>query len=532
VLVALAGPSASSATTIEYSADGLTFMVNGGDNATHELQFRFAADDTDDGVDNPYDEFIDSVGFTSYPDNCAVVGDAKRIKCPVHGYLRLDLGGGDDAVYFTGSNFDCYSGYELNLGEGANRLYLSEECQGGGKATVTSGAGPDSLFGGAQATVSWSTGGGDDNVTGGSAADVIHGGEGADRLIGGPGNDEVFGDGGPDRPGGGAGDDLVDGGEGDDLLERTGTPSITNDKGEGADRYVGGPGTDQLVLDAHAAGMAISIDGQANDGAAGEGDNVGADIESILGSPVGDVFQGGPAADNFNGGGGNDEIHGNAGDDLLNGGSGDDKLFGEAGADKVEGSNGSDTVDGGPGQDGIFGDTAACSVFCAFDADVIFARDGERDVVDCGGGADQATVDEVDVVAYCSTVLRAAGGGGGGGAPPPPPPAAAATLTTTGAARIRTGVPLAVTCPASCRFSVSLTVSARTARRHRLASTRLGTASGTLLQAGRKATRLRLSAKARRRLRRARSVSGTLRLKATDAAGKATTVSKPVTLRR
>ena len=34
------------------------------------------------------------------------------------------------------------------------------------------------------------------------------------------------------------------------------------------------------------------------------------------------------------------------------------------------------------------------------------ARDGERDTVDCGGGADSAVVDQLDVVAFCVSVNR------------------------------------------------------------------------------------------------------------------------------
>jgi len=38
--------------------------------------------------------------------------------------------------------------------------------------------------------------------------------------------------------------------------------------------------------------------------------------------------------------------------------------------------------------------------------DVIFARDGERDVIDCGTERDTAVVDRLDVVSNCERVLR------------------------------------------------------------------------------------------------------------------------------
>lgn len=43
--------------------------------------------------------------------------------------------------------------------------------------------------------------------------------------------------------------------------------------------------------------------------------------------------------------------------------------------------------------------------------DQIFARDGEADSVDCGGGADRAEVDAADVVAGCASVDRPATAG-------------------------------------------------------------------------------------------------------------------------
>ena len=65
----------------------------------------------------------------------------------------------------------------------------------------------------------------------------------------------------------------------------------------GADTYVGGPGADALWLTAHPGGIAITLDGSANDGNQGEGDNVGADIEEIQGTNGNDVFTGGPGDD-------------------------------------------------------------------------------------------------------------------------------------------------------------------------------------------------------------------------------------------
>jgi Ca2+-binding RTX toxin-like protein len=99
--------------------------------------------------------------------------------------------------------------------------------------------------------------------------------------------------------------------------------------------------------------------------------------------------------------GGNDTVAGGPGNDILSGQRGDDTLDGGADNDTVEGSDGNDTVIGGPGVDKLRGDA---STFYDDGNDVILARDGEGDSVDCGGGADRAEVDGLDVTSGCEAV--------------------------------------------------------------------------------------------------------------------------------
>ena len=108
---------------------------------------------------------------------------------------------------------------------------------------------------------------------------------------------------------------------------------------------------------------------------------------------------------------------GRGGDDELVGHDFNDNVDGGAGNDHVEGGLGNDTVTGGPGQDTIYGDATAsrCTYYSCkipYGNDVINARDGEADNVDCGIGQDKAIVDAIDVVANCETVE---GGGSNGG---------------------------------------------------------------------------------------------------------------------
>ena len=74
-------------------------------------------------------------------------------------------------------------------------------------------------------------------------------------------------------------------------------------------------------------------------------------------------------------------------------------------------------LDGGAGADQLYGDVAGCSVFCDSTPTGPCAR-RELDTVDCGGGADTAQVDQLDLVAFCDSVDRetVAQAGGGGGA--------------------------------------------------------------------------------------------------------------------
>jgi Ca2+-binding RTX toxin-like protein len=507
MVVLLVGAGSADATTVSYNGD--TLVVTGGDSSSHEIQFRFNAA-------TPGDDILDNQAITA-PVDCVQV-TANWVACPGHGNVKVDLGSGSDDVTFVSQGFDCFNAYELNLGEGANTVSLSSDCGPTltGPASVSSGAGPDVLSAGSQGPFTFNAGGGNDSVYASPGDDVVHGGEGADRLFGYAGNDQVLGEGGNDSPNGGPGNDLVDGGTGEDDLELCqGCIGAGNDAGLGADTYVGGSGTDKLWLDGHAGGMAISIDGLANDGISGEGDNVGSDTETIEGTVHDDVFNGSAGTDNFEGNGGNDEIHGAGGNDDLYGGGGDDRIFGEAGADKLQGSSGGDSIDGGPGADQMYGDIASCSLFCTFDADTLLARDGERDAVDCGGGADSAQVDQLDVVAFCAVVDRSnvAPPQGGG----PAKPSFAGSKKTVRVAR-------------SGRFNYGFKAGA--GLKGKAVFRKLATKSFTVPGSGRVTLKMRLSAKKLALLRRSGKIKTKVTVTLRNGAGASSAASTTLTLKR
>jgi Ca2+-binding RTX toxin-like protein len=143
-----------------------------------------------------------------------------------------------------------------------------------------------------------------ESITGGSGNDVLVGDLFRNVLVGGPGNDSIAGLGQ---------DDVLAGGPGRDILDA-------------------GPGTDTVTYADHTGPVTASLDGIANDGQAGEGDNV-------------------LNAENIIGGSGNDTLTGNAGPNILRGLAGNDHLFGLAGNDTLIGGDGTDTAAGGDGTD-------------------------------------------------------------------------------------------------------------------------------------------------------------------------------------
>jgi Ca2+-binding RTX toxin-like protein len=449
--------------------------------------------------------------------SCAfAAGSGDKAECPAaaFGAIGATYGGGNDTFRLYQV---CVPAVTVEFGNGTNQ-FIGEACPG--TTTSASGGSGQDTFGSSEGDDTFFGGGGNDDLQGYEGDDELHGGEGNERVDGGPGDDRLYGDGGVDEIAGRAGNDLEDGGAGDDRMGYSPAYCCTEDVDSGADDVRGGPGVDVLTLEDHPGGMTISLDDQANDGSGGEGDNIHSDIESIGGTGGADVFFGTPGPDHFGGDAGNDEIHGAGGDDLLEGDSGDDRVFGDAGNDKVQGSSGADSVDGGPGVDGIYGDIAACSVyFCNADSDQLFSRDGERDTVDCGGGADNAVADSLDIVAFCARVDRQTVIAEQG------PPKVPGGLVVAKSIRLKTllkrGLGLRLNCPAACKVVAEL----------RYKGKKLGAGRKSLSGAGTARAKVKIAKKARRRVRRLKGKKLALRIKVTSAA-KTTTLTSRVKLKR
>jgi Ca2+-binding RTX toxin-like protein len=306
------------------------------------------------------------VGGTS-PDSGTLYGISK---VQVFGYGGNDVIKGDSSVMLRleivgGDGSDVLQGGALNdsLWGGGEPSYFAEDTLyglGGHDMLVAASDAPASLWGGD----------GNDTCFGSNSADLIFGGSGNDSLQAGEGNDSCYGEAGYDTLSGGSGADLLVGGtEHDKLLGGADADLLRGNDGNDTldgqsqgDELKGGDGTDVADYFSRNADLNISIDGLANDGNAGEMDNVLTDVEivwcgtgndSVVGSSAGDKLYGDEGNDTLRGAGGNDTIsgesgidvlHGDGGNDHLDGGTEGDSLYGGAGDDLMLGSSGTDVL--------------------------------------------------------------------------------------------------------------------------------------------------------------------------------------------
>jgi Ca2+-binding RTX toxin-like protein len=158
-------------------------------------------------------------------------------------------------------------------------------------------------------------------------------------------------------PGGGGGwaKVSVSGGDGADLLTVASRARNLLRGGRGPDRMrrdkencPSAPMRVAVTYSERTAGVTATLDGRANDGRPGEGDRIGPGVRQIIG------------------------------------GQGADTLSGNSHANLLRGGSGRDTLSGGDGRDTLSGQAGR---------DIFRARDGLRDVLKGGSGADRARVD-------------------------------------------------------------------------------------------------------------------------------------------
>jgi Ca2+-binding RTX toxin-like protein len=313
--------------------------------------------------------------------------DLRTVRCASAdlGHVELLLGERNDAIMLAVSgNLRGRPGLTVSGGPGVDTVdYL------GGPAPVTlDDAANDGPVGADNVRSDI------ENVVGTTSPEAITGSPAANRLEAREGRDSVSA---------GAGDDLVVVREytdcGEDVCLRPEVDSVSC--GPGSD-VVDADRIDEVAADCELVARDGVVRGTAGPdqiaafspglrvlGLAGADRLFGAGGGGLYGGPGDDLIRAGRSRDQSSGGAGDDEIVGGIGRDYIRGG---------AGADRLRGSRGNDRIDAGPGGDSVFGGDGG---------DVLRTRDGERDRVSCGRGADVAIVDRVDTVSRtCERVQR------------------------------------------------------------------------------------------------------------------------------
>ncbi|MFM7655285.1 MAG: calcium-binding protein [Paracoccaceae bacterium] len=155
-------------------------------------------------------------------------------------YSRTDrLGSGDDTVTADADNLAWFMGGGDDELSGSSAADYADLGTGDDQARM--GAGNDIVL----------AGDGNDSLDGDNGNDLLRGEAGEDNIFGDLGDDSLGGDAGNDSLAGGSGADILSGGLGDDLLSGfslSGGAGAGMGAPDGADQLFGGPGDDRLIL--------------------------------------------------------------------------------------------------------------------------------------------------------------------------------------------------------------------------------------------------------------------------------------------
>ncbi|BAS54198.1 GLUG domain-containing protein [Leptolyngbya boryana NIES-2135] len=218
-----------------------------------------------------------------------------------------------------------------------------------------------------QVVTSFSSNGGDDNITGNDGNDLILGGFANDTIQGNVGSDIILGDNGKMTLLNGVvariettealngGNDTIQGNDGADIILG----------GSGDDTIVGGADNDTILGD---NGVVVRADGSAQANDVFSTDELSGGKDSISGGLGDDLILGGFESDQITGNEGNDIVYGDhayitrnasdvveeitarfavqGGDDVIEGNAGDDILIGGAANDTLKGGTGIDFIAG------------------------------------------------------------------------------------------------------------------------------------------------------------------------------------------
>lgn len=129
------------------------------------------------------------------------------------------------------------------------------------------------------------------------------------------------------------------------------------------------------------------------------------DKNALVGRGGDDRLIGRAGQDYLHAGSGHDVLRAGRHDDLLHARSGRDTAIGGADDDAILTGRGDDVSLGGDGNDELFDDEGTDTLRGGPGDDHFSAVDGDRDVIRCGAGSDEAMVDRFDAVTGCERVF-------------------------------------------------------------------------------------------------------------------------------
>jgi Ca2+-binding RTX toxin-like protein len=363
VLLVTAIPGAAQAATVDIAADN-TILYRAANGETNSLLVR------ENGNARAY-ELVDSAGLTSRSGFCSQVNPT-TVRCGL-GFDRLDAQLGDR----SDSTSIRVSGPVTVDGGDGNETFFAGMAPGASRTEYRGSFGVDTMtYAAASAGVRVTqndvaldgrTDRGDrdnvrrdiEHITGSPFDDVILASR--DGLIFAfPGNTTRTSF--PQQLGGGAGNDSVNGGANMDF-------HFMGGGADGRDTITGGANFTRVDYGGRGLGVNVTVDDNlANDGAAGEGDDVRGGVEELVGGRGRDTLEG-PVNASIT-------LVGGDGGDTLEGGSLGDTLIGDGGGDTFIANGGNDFVS---------------------------ANDGIGEQIGCGTGTDTADIDSNDVTGSCET---------------------------------------------------------------------------------------------------------------------------------
>jgi hypothetical protein len=365
VVAACALPASASAATLHIVGDTVLHQGSGAERnnvSVREVAGALIVSDT-------ARLFHSNAAFT--PGNRCVPIDRQTMRCP-RTRFEARMGDGDD----TAGPINTDLPVEINGGDGedtyqaGNPSFLTNvEFRGGPAADTVSYAGSAGTVGGQGVRIS------NDGVAndGRIGLDTDNIGQDVSRLTGSAFADEITANGPA-----GCCSTVVTGGQGDDVLRVGSTGNhvtiLNGPVADGADKIIGGPVPSTVSYGQRTRQVNATLNfGGADDGEAGERDELLGGHEEVFGGQASDILQA-PALSRAS--------------HAISGGGGNDQLDGAEGADRLTGGPGGDTVRAFGGNDQVF------------------VKDGELDTVSCGEGTDTFEVDSFDNFAQAAALCE------------------------------------------------------------------------------------------------------------------------------